>query len=67
MQSKSELPSAYQRVEYIESQGAQVITLDYIVQEDDTIDFDFLIQSNLTESYITQVTNGTTGIWYNCS
>jgi hypothetical protein len=64
MQSKSELPSAYQQVEYIESQGAQIITLDYIVQEDDTIDFTFyLVQDG--ESHLTHSTDGITGIWYN--
>lgn len=65
MQSKSELPSVYQRVEYIESQGAQAITLDYIVQEDDTIDFDYMSTKAVGETHLTQATNGVVGIWYN--
>lgn len=65
MQSKSLLPSAYQQVEYIESQGAQIITLDYIVKEDDTIDFDFYIIKCVGEGHFTQATNGIVGIWYN--
>lgn len=64
MQSKSRLPSAYQQVEYIESQGAQIITLDYIVQEDDAIDFTFLLQGS-GEAHLTQATDGIVGVWYN--
>lgn len=65
MQSKSLLPSAYQQVEYIESQQSQAITLDYIVQEDDVIDFTFYILKGAREVHLTQASNGVTGIWYN--
>lgn len=41
MQSKSELPSAYQQVEYIESTGTQQISLNYILQENDEINLRF--------------------------
>lgn len=57
MQSKSDLPSAYQRVEYIESQGEQIITLDYIVQEDDVINFDYMAFPAVGEGQITQSVN----------
>lgn len=65
MQSKLLLPSKYQQVEYIESQGAQVITLDYIVQEYDTIDFNFYIVARIGESHLTQSSDGVVGVWFN--
>lgn len=65
MQSKSLLPSGYQRVEYIESQGAQRITLDYIVQENDEIylQYEFIgFMSN--DNHFYHATNGNLGVWF---
>ena len=67
MQSKSLLPSAYQQVEYIESQGAQRITLDYIVQENDEIylQYEFMGFTGIAnDNHFYHATNSGLGVWF---
>lgn len=65
MQSKSELPSAYQRVEYIESTGEQKIILNYIVQENDEIYLQYEFMGfNGSDNQFYSASDGTFGIWF---
>lgn len=67
MQSTTELPSAYQQVEYIESTGEQKIILNYIVQENDEIylQYEFMgFTGTSNDNHFYHATDGTLGVWF---
>ena len=55
----------YQQVEYIYSNDGQVITLDYIVQEDDVITLKFQQKFQNGDKHVCMASDGTTGVWFN--
>lgn len=59
------LPKEYQRVESISSGGKQIITLNYIVHEDDEIYLEYYIGAIVGDQHYYQTSDGEYGLWQN--